>query len=191
MALTHFEAQDLKKNNVKILVKSCDSSYSTESLEAAGIKSHELIFEDGQLPPKELQQKWLRIVDDFFDPKKVDEARTLEQGLAASVVAEESKAATADTASQSGAGTRSTKEVKESEKRIAVHCVAGLGRAPFLVALAIVYKGCKPQDAINLIRKNRRGALNPIQANYILEMKPGKGVPKNANGNKGCSCSIF
>ena len=70
-----------------------------------------------------------------------------------------------------------------------MHCVAGLGRAPFLVALAIVYKGCKPQNAIKLIRNNRKGALNPIQANYILEMKAGKGVPKN-NNNAGC-CNIF
>lgn len=62
-----------------------------------------------------------------------------------------------------------------------MHCVAGLGRAPFLVALALVYKGCKPSNAINLIRNNRKGALNPIQANYILEMKPGKGIPKNSS----------
>ena len=57
-----------------------------------------------------------------------------------------------------------------------------------MVALAIVYKGCKPQNAIKLIRNNRKGALNPIQANYILEMKAGKGVPRN--NNAGC-CNIF
>ena len=59
--------------------------------------------------------------------------------------------------------TRTTSGIaKPAEKRIAVHCVAGLGRAPFLVALAIVYKGCKPENAIKLIRNNRKGALNPI-----------------------------
>ena len=51
---------------------------------------------------------------------------------------------------QQNPGSSFVKQV--AEKRIGVHCVAGLGRAPFLVALAIVYKGCKPQNAIKLIR---------------------------------------
>jgi len=46
------------------------------------------------------------------------------------------------------------------EKRIGVHCVAGLGRAPFLVAIALIHRGCSPGNAISLIRKNRSGALN-------------------------------
>lgn len=49
---------------------------------------------------------------------------------------------------------------KQEEKRIGVHCVAGLGRAPFLVAIALVNNGCSPFNAIELIRKNRPGALN-------------------------------
>ena len=43
-----------------------------------------------------------------------------------------------------------------------MHCVAGLGRAPLLVALALVNKGCAPTTAIDLIRKSRKGALNVI-----------------------------
>jgi protein tyrosine phosphatase type 4A len=57
------------------------------------------------------------------------------------------------------------------EKRIGIHCVAGLGRAPFLVAIALVNNGCSAANAIDLIRKNRPGALNLTQANYILEFK--------------------
>ena len=49
-----------------------------------------------------------------------------------------------------------------SPPRIGVHCVAGLGRAPLLVALALVHKGCPRINAIELIRKNRPGALNMI-----------------------------
>ena len=49
-----------------------------------------------------------------------------------------------------------------TEGRIGVHCVAGLGRAPLLVAIALVNKGCPPVMAIDLIRKNRKGALNVI-----------------------------
>lgn len=61
---------------------------------------------------------------------------------------------------------------EKAEKRIGVHCVAGLGRAPLLVALAMVNKGCTPVNTIELIRKNRKGALNVVQANYILEYRP-------------------
>jgi len=46
--------------------------------------------------------------------------------------------------------------------RIGVHCVAGLGRAPLLVALALVHRGCESINAIELIRKNRPGALNMV-----------------------------
>ncbi len=52
--------------------------------------------------------------------------------------------------------------MKENEPKIGVHCVAGLGRAPLLVALALIYKGCPKFDAIELIRKKRPGALNMI-----------------------------
>jgi len=67
-----------------------------------------------------------------------------------------------------------------------VHCVAGLGRAPFFVAIALVNNGCSPSNAIELIRKNRPGALNLTQANYILEFKgmstkSGKGKGKGRN----------
>ena len=40
--------------------------------------------------------------------------------------------------------------------------MAGLGRAPLLCAIALVNRGCEPIQAIELIRKNRKGALNII-----------------------------
>ena len=63
-------------------------------------------------------------------------------------------------------GTRNTK----SPRRIAVHCVAGLGRAPLLVALALIHKGCEAINAIELIKRNRTGCLNMVQANYLIEV---------------------
>ncbi len=66
------------------------------------------------------------------------------------------------------------------ERRIGVHCVAGLGRAPFLVAIALVNNGCTPINAINLIRKNRPGAINLTQTNHILEYKGAKSHKKGS-----------
>jgi len=56
---------------------------------------------------------------------------------------------------------------REDRRCIAVHCVAGLGRAPVLVAIALVEAGMEPYDAITFIRKRRRGALNSRQLKYI------------------------
>ena len=89
------------------------------------------MFEDGDTPDKEMIVKWMNIVDKFF--MEDDEATTKVQNK---------------------------RESSNIEKRIGVHCVAGLGRAPLLVAIALVNKGCKPPNAIELIRSKRKGAFN-------------------------------
>ncbi|KAJ2794058.1 hypothetical protein H4R21_005648, partial [Coemansia helicoidea] len=62
---------------------------------------------------------------------------------------------------------------------IAVHCVAGLGRAPVLVAVALIDKGMDPLDAIEHVRSKRRGAFNNRQITYLAENY------KRASGFKG------
>uniref|UniRef100_A0A8C4MRV6 Protein tyrosine phosphatase 4A3 n=1 Tax=Equus asinus asinus TaxID=83772 RepID=A0A8C4MRV6_EQUAS len=47
---------------------------------------------------------------------------------------------------------------------VAVHCVAGLGRAPVLVALALIESGMKYEDAIQFIRQRGRSPRSyPLQ----------------------------
>ncbi|XP_065730495.1 protein tyrosine phosphatase type IVA 2-like isoform X3 [Phocoena phocoena] len=55
---------------------------------------------------------------------------------------------------------------------VAVHCVAGLGRAPVLVALALIECGMKYEDAIQFVRQKRRGAFSSKQLLYLEEYRP-------------------
>ncbi|KAI9498984.1 protein tyrosine phosphatase type IVA 3 [Zychaea mexicana] len=65
-----------------------------------------------------------------------------------------------------------TKE-KDPTPTIAVHCVAGLGRAPVLVAIALIEMGMKPLDSIEHIRAKRRGAFNKPQIAYLVSFQEG------------------
>ncbi|KAG4089233.1 phosphatases II [Neocallimastix lanati (nom. inval.)] len=54
---------------------------------------------------------------------------------------------------------------------IAIHCVAGLGRAPVLVAIALIEEGMNALDSVSYIRERRRGAINIKQLKYLEEYK--------------------
>eukprot|EP01114_Cavostelium_apophysatum_P004468 TRINITY_DN1471_c0_g1_i2.p1 TRINITY_DN1471_c0_g1~~TRINITY_DN1471_c0_g1_i2.p1 ORF type:complete len:164 (+),score=26.61 TRINITY_DN1471_c0_g1_i2:351-842(+) len=62
----------------------------------------------------------------------------------------------------------------DKNSSIGVHCVAGLGRAPVLVALALMELGLHYEEAITLIREKRRGAINAKQLKYLKSYKPKK-----------------
>mmetsp|Transcript_47138 Transcript_47138/g.69148 ORF Transcript_47138/g.69148 Transcript_47138/m.69148 type:complete len:171 (+) Transcript_47138:245-757(+) len=57
------------------------------------------------------------------------------------------------------------------KKCIGIHCVAGLGRAPVLVAIALIEKGMDPLDAVQTIRGRRRGAINGKQLAFLQNYK--------------------
>jgi len=54
---------------------------------------------------------------------------------------------------------------------IAVHCVAGLGRAPVLVVIALIERGMPNKNAVEYVRKERRGALNKSQLEFVFSYK--------------------
>lgn len=71
-----------------------------------------------------------------------------------------------------------------AENTVAVHCVAGLGRAPVLVAIALMeLAGVDCLDAIDRIRRVRRGAINQRQLKYLRDYQ--------VRSSTGCSCTIL
>lgn len=81
-----------------------------------------------------------------------------------------------------------TKFRDEPGSCVAVHCVAGLGRAPVLVALALIECGMEYEDAVHFIRQKRRGAFNAKQLLYLESYKP-KLCLRSKDGN-GQSCCV-
>lgn len=77
--------------------------------------------------------------------------------------------------------------IVEKQKTVAVHCVAGLGRAPVLVVIALIeFGGMEPLDAISVVRDQRRGAINRKQLTYLNSYKP----RQKANRDDDCCCIL-
>lgn len=137
--------QELKRHNVKDVVRVCEPTYKVSELKNEGINVTDLAFEDGTSPPQEIVELWFDLLKSRF--------------------------------------------TENPGSCVAVHCVAGLGRAPVLVALALIELGMKYEDAVDFIRMKRRGAINAKQLAYLEKYKP-KSRLKLKNGQKSTSCVI-
>lgn len=90
--------------------------------------------------------------------------------------------------------TKRTKQLAEEQEAgdnqepvcVAIHCVAGLGRAPVLVAVALIENGMKSLEAVELIRSKRRGAINQTQLDFLTNYKSKKRLKSKANKFKFC-----
>ncbi|ORZ09076.1 protein-tyrosine phosphatase-like protein [Lobosporangium transversale] len=137
-----FYLAELKRNNVTDVVRCCEPTYSTATLQAENISVHDWPFRDGAVPPTPIIKNWLQLVD----------SRIVRQ------------------------------EEMTQVPTIAVHCVAGLGRAPILVAIAMIELGMANLDTVEFIRRRRRGCFNSLQIQYIDGYKRGK-ILKHALGS--------
>ncbi|XP_019871936.1 PRL-1 phosphatase [Aethina tumida] len=70
---------------------------------------------------------------------------------------------------------------------VAVHCIAGLGRAPVMVAIALIELGLRYEEAVELIREKRRGAINAKQLRFLEKYRPKQRL-KSKNGHKNSCC---
>lgn len=81
---------------------------------------------------------------------------------------------------------------KDAQPCIAVHCVAGLGRAPVMVAIALIeFAGMDPVEAVTFLREKRRGAINEKQLSYLGEYKKQYKKKGAAAGGDGGCCVIL
>ena len=146
----HLYIKEMKKQSVSDVVRVCEPTYENDELRSAGMCSHDLEYEDGHPPPKELIFKWLTLVERTF----LQEASS------------------------------------PPNKCVAVHCVAGLGRAPVTVAIALIeFAGYDPVEAVALIRQHRRGAINEKQLLYLEGYR--RQYKKKAGGGAESSCECI
>lgn len=145
----HLYIKECRKQHVTDIVRVCEPTYSATGLESAGINLHEMPYSDGHSPPKHVLDSWLTLVDQvFFQPR----------GSGGSVSG-------SDTSTPNGV---SAVRPTMTTPTVAVHCVAGLGRAPVLVAIALIeFLHLDPVEAVALIRQHRRGAINDKQLNWL------------------------
>jgi protein tyrosine phosphatase type 4A len=72
--------------------------------------------------------------------------------------------------------------VDNNKPAIAVHCIAGLGRSPVLVAIGLIELGATPLEAVQQVRRARAGAINQPQLRYLQAYK--------AKSRSSCDCCI-
>lgn len=152
----------------------CEATYSPVVLEKEGFKFHAWQFEDGGIPPDSTVSSWLKLVHERFYSGSSNNNSS--SGSNPNSPPSQSSSETppplsaATTPTRPSAGNNGSGSGGEPTT-IAVHCVAGLGRAPVLVAVALIEAGLSPLDAIELIRRRRRGAFNSRQIAYVDSYK--------------------
>ena len=105
----------MRKHNVTDLVRVCKCTYQDDLLTRNGIKVHELAFPDGRSPPTAVVTEWLALIDRILlHPDRKPGRRKSSHPRSVDIPAP-------------GSSETGMKPV------MAVHCVAGLGRAPTLV----------------------------------------------------------
>ena len=164
----HLYIKECRRNNVTDIVRVCEPTYLGSELTKAGIQLHEMAYDDGTSPPEDVLVRWLQLVEERFF------------GGAGS-------GGSGDTTKSNSTNGNASNNANDttSKNTIAVHCVAGLGRAPVLVAIALMeFDNMDAINAVMMIRSQRRGAINEKQLQYLEGYKCR--MKKNSGGCGGC-----
>jgi protein tyrosine phosphatase type 4A len=143
---------------VSDVVRVCESTYSSARLQSAGITCHDWAFDDG------------------MDDRRMTRVTTTVSLFAGTPPPQ--------SVIKNWVSLLSHRFQEEPNACVAVHCVAGLGRAPVLVAIALIEAGMKYEDAVEMIREARRGAINAKQLQYLSEYKSQKRLQFSQNSSK-------
>ncbi|KAJ3118021.1 Protein tyrosine phosphatase type IVA 1 [Nowakowskiella sp. JEL0407] len=149
--------RELLARGVTDVIRACEPSYNKLIFEQHGIRVHEMGFVDGSVPPPKIISQLIELCNERFGICRFDGKRRKSSNH---VILNNSDSEDASPEPIGGA--------------IAVHCIAGLGRAPLLVAIALIEAGLPAIDAIQLIRSRRRGAFNSVQLKWLEIYRPQK-----------------
>ncbi|XP_075247575.1 putative protein tyrosine phosphatase type IVA A [Convolutriloba macropyga] len=192
-----FFIQELNKHDCKCVVRVCESKYSLEPFKQANIQVVDLPYQDGSAPSADVINEWI----EFLQTKRTElEREKREKGNSTPALGENNRvnnsqsspASSGGRGSASGGTTTGVGGGGHSDKQqqkpvcVAIHCVAGLGRAPVLVAVALMECGMKSLEVVEQIRAKRRGAINQTQLDFLTNYKSKKRL--KANRNKLMSC---
>lgn len=164
----HLYIRECKRQGVTDLVRVCEPTYDGRSdLANAGMTLHEMEYPDGTSPPADILTQWLELVWDRWWSNNTDNHNDNNNNTS-----------------------------QQPQHTIAVHCVAGLGRAPVLVAIALVeFAGMDPVEAVSFLRRHRRGAINEKQLNYLEKYKRQwhrrGNKKKDKGGSGGTPCCVL
>ncbi|KAI8893671.1 protein tyrosine phosphatase type IVA protein 1, partial [Globomyces pollinis-pini] len=134
---------ELKAHNVTTVVRVCEATYDKNQFVNNGIEFIDLPYPDGTVPTNQEIVKFIQLCQKTFGSISIPN-HIIQDEIITPI---------------------------QNPKVIAVHCMVGLGRAPLLVAIALIEAGFAPLDAIEYIRQAKRGAMNPSQLKYLLDYK--------------------
>ncbi|KAK2954195.1 putative Protein tyrosine phosphatase PRL-1 [Blattamonas nauphoetae] len=188
----------IQKYNCHHVVRLCESTYPPSELSDIQCAVLEFEFPDGNKPPKYIIEQWFDLLEslrpDVFPSSAQSSQKQVDQQPPTTAMS--SLDASTEQADPMKTQTPSTEQYNPKNPTVCTHCIAGLGRAPMLVCLAMMAYDydISGLEVVNTIRKLRPGALNSEQVRFIMDFEKErmklnrkKRMHKHKQGDSGCS----